>query len=272
MNLLACVKIVPDMEAINSADWEVTSSLSVDLSYVRLIWNCFDESSLEMLLKLSDLSEGFPALVNLWALTVGPKNVESYLKTLYALGYERAVRMDPKQRDLRFCSGWMAEVIAAFVRKEKNVDGIVMGSVSADGNNGNTPFLTAEILGWPCISQVVALEPVDGTHLRVVSQQDQGNVTQVVTLPCVFAVGNAPSSYLRVPTLKDRMKKGKKPIEMIDEETLGIPGEPMDEGLVLTGLEPVRQEREGIRIEGENAREKAELLYQNYLRERLETL
>ena len=76
------------MEAINSTDWEVTDSLSVDLSYVRLVWNCFDESSLEMLLKLSDLSEGFPALVNLWALTVGQKNADSYLKTLYALGYE----------------------------------------------------------------------------------------------------------------------------------------------------------------------------------------
>ena len=77
MKLLACFKVVPDMEAINSTDWEVTDSLSVDLSYVRLVWNCFDESSLEMLLKLSDLSEGFPALVNLWALTVGQKNADS---------------------------------------------------------------------------------------------------------------------------------------------------------------------------------------------------
>ena len=51
MNLLACFKIVPDMEAIDSTDWEVDDSLSVDLSYVRPIWNCFDESSLEMLLK-----------------------------------------------------------------------------------------------------------------------------------------------------------------------------------------------------------------------------
>ena len=65
------------MEAIDSTDWEVDDSLSVDLSYVRPIWNCFDESSLEMLLKLSDLSEGFCSLVNLWALTVGKKNADS---------------------------------------------------------------------------------------------------------------------------------------------------------------------------------------------------
>ncbi len=271
MKLLACFKVVPDMEAINSTDWEVTDSLSVDLSYVRLVWNCFDESSLEMLLKLSDLSEGFPALVNLWALTVGQKNADSYLKTLYALGYERAVRVE-EDRDLRFCPEWMAEVISAFVKKENTVDGIVMGSVSSDGNNGMTPYLTAEKLGWPCISQVIGMEPVDDTHVKVVSQQDHGNVTQVVKLPCVFAVGNAPCSYLRVPTLKDRMKKGKKSIEYLDISQLGLKKEISGEGFVLTGLEPVRQERDGVIIEGETAAEKARILYQDYLRERLDAL
>lgn len=97
-------------------------------------------------------------------------------------------------------------------------------------------------------------------------------MTQVVTLPCVFAVGNAPSSYLRVPTLKDRMKRGKKPIEYLSEKQLELPAKEAEEGFALTALEPVRQERDGILIDGENAREKAEILYQNYLRERLETL
>lgn len=272
MKLLACFKVVPDMEAINSTDWEVTDSLSVDLSYVRLVWNCFDESSLEMLLKLSDLSEGFPALVNLWALTVGQKTSDTYLKTLYALGYERAIRLEKGERDLRFCPNWMAEVVSAFVKKEGTVDAVVMGSVSSDGNNGTTPYLTAEKLGWPCISQVIGLEPVDETHLKVISQKDHGTMTQVVTLPCVFAVGNAPSSYLRVPTLKDRMKRGKKPIEYLSEKQLELPAKEAEEGFALTALEPVRQERDGILIDGENAREKAEILYQNYLRERLETL
>ncbi len=105
MNLLACFKIVPDMEAIDSTDWEVDDSLSVDLSYVRPIWNCFDESSLEMLLKLSDLSEGFCSLVNLWALTVGKKNADSYLSTLYALGYERAIRIKERKKRTALLAG-----------------------------------------------------------------------------------------------------------------------------------------------------------------------
>lgn len=270
MNLLACFKVVPDMEAINSTDWEVTDSLSVDLSYVRLVWSCFDESSLEMLLKLSDLSEGFPALVNLWALTVGDKKADSYLKTLYALGYEKGIRIEEEEKDLRFRPKWISEVISAYVKRAGEIDGIIMGSVSSDGNNGRTPLLTAEALGWPCVTQVTELEPVDERHLQVTSIQDHGTVTQTVTLPCVFAVGNAPSSYLRVPTLKDRMKKGKKPVEYVDWRDLGV--EEAAEDFELEALEPVRQERDGIRIEGENAREKAEILYEKYLKERLEAL
>lgn len=272
MNLLACFKIVPDMEAIDSTDWEVDDSLSVDLSYVRPIWNCFDESSLEMLLKLSDLSEGFCSLVNLWALTVGKKNADSYLSTLYALGYERAIRIEEEKKELRFWPDWTAEVIAAYVRRACEVDAVVMGSVSSDGNNGKTPLLTAEKLGWPCVTQVIQMELVDEGHLRVTSMQDQGKVTQVVTLPCVFSVGNAPCSYLRVPTLKDRMKRGRRPIEYLSWEELGIQDQTNREGITLEALEPMRQERDGQRIEGEDIREKVKLLYEEYLKERLERL
>lgn len=268
MNLLACFKIVPDMEAISSTDWEIEDSQSVDLSYVRPVWSCFDESALEMLLKLSDLSEGFCALINLWAMTVGNKKADSYLSTLYALGYEKAIRIED-EGDLRFCPELIAGIVAAYVRKFREIDGIVMGSVSSDGNNGSTPLLVAENLGWPCITQVVEMEPVDERHLRVSSMQDHGRVTQLVELPCVFAVGNAQSSYLRVPTLRDRMKKGKQPIEYWKAEDFSVQTE---EKLELEHLEPICQERDGVWIPGENAEEMAEILYRDYLRERLDTL
>lgn len=271
MRLLGCFKIVPDMEALGSKDWEVSDSLFVDLSYVRPVWNCFDESALEMLLKLSDSSEGFNVLVNLWALTIGGKSADAYLKTLYALGYEKAVRVESEE-DLRFRPQWTAGVIAAYVKKFSEIDGIVMGSVSSDGNNAITPLLTAEALGWPCITQVTKMEPVDERHIQVTSMQDDGKVTRTVALPCVFVIGNASSSYLRVPTLKDRMKKGKKPVEYWTAEQLGCLTEDSQEGLTLEKLFVKNQERPGIRIQGKDAREKAEKLYHDYLKERLDAL
>lgn len=271
MKLLGCFKIVADMEVLESKDWEVADSLFVELGYVRPVWNCFDESALEMLLKLSDLSEGFNVLTDLWAMTIGGKNADSYLKTLYALGYEKAVRIESEE-DLRFRPEWIAGIITAYVRKFSEIDGIVMGSVSSDGNNGVTPLLTAEALGWPCITQVIEMQPVDERHIRVTNMQEDGRATRTVALPCVFAVGNAASSYLRVPTLKDRMKKGKKPIEYWKAEELSGLLKDYQEGIELQKLFTKNQSRQGIRIQGKNAREKAEVLYRDYLKERLEAL
>ena len=271
MKLLACFKVVPDMEAINSTDWEVTDSLSVDLSYVRLVWNCFDESSLEMLLKLSDLSEGFDVVYELNALTVGRLRHETFLNTLYALGFSHAVRVEAEEDvDLRFCPGLIADVTAKYVKETASSDVIVMGTQSSDGSNMKTPLLLAERLGWTCITQVTAMEPVDEKHLKVTSQEDGKTAVQVVTVPIVLAVGNAPCAYLRVPTLKDKMKLGKRPIEHISlHEELA---ESQSRNVELKGLTPIDDSRDTILIEGESPQEKAEKLYEMYLKGRLERL
>ena len=94
MKILACFKIVPDLDLVAEEDWKADEELRVDTGYVRPIWNCFDESALEMMLKLSDLSEGFDVVYELSALTVGKKKDESFLKTLYALGYSHGIRIE----------------------------------------------------------------------------------------------------------------------------------------------------------------------------------
>ena len=58
MKILGCFKIVPDLDLIAEEDWTADDRLRVDTGYAKLLWNCFDEGALEMMLKLSDLSEG----------------------------------------------------------------------------------------------------------------------------------------------------------------------------------------------------------------------
>ena len=145
-----------------------------------------------------------------------------------------------------------------------------MGTQSSDGSNMKTPLLLAERLGWTCITQVTAMEPVDEKHLKVTSQEDGKTAVQVVTVPIVLAVGNAPCAYLRVPTLKDKMKLGKRPIEHISlHEELA---ESQSRNVELKGLTPIDDSRDTILIEGESPQEKAEKLYEMYLKGRLERL
>lgn len=274
MNILCCFKIVPDLDLLREEDWVADEQHQVEVGCVQTRWNCFDESALEMLLKLSDQSEGFNVVYHLRGLTIGTEICDRYLKTLYALGYEKAIRLE-QEGDLRFCPDVIADAIAAYMNQAGDIDVVVLGKQSADGDNGQTPFLLAEYLGWPHIGQVTQIAPVDESFLKVRSITDEGEIEQIIKTPCVISVGNAPNTYLRVPTLKDRMRLGKQPIKIhsmqqnrstqqnhgMKQKTLGYPK--------LLSLEPVNHQRMGQLVEGETAAEKAEILYQQYLKERL---
>lgn len=269
MKILGCFKVVPDLDLVAEEDWIADDQLQIDTSYVRILWNCFDEGALEMMLKLSDLSEGFDVVYELNALTIGRRLHEPFLKTLYALKFSHTARIEAEE-DISFCPEQTAGMIADYVRKVAPQDVIVMGTQSSDGSNMKTPLLTAEELGWPCITQVTGIEPADEEHLKVRSQEDGLDVIQIIKTPCVLAVGNAPCAYLRVPTLKDKMKLGKQPIELIQKEQLSM-GK-ADCTVELVSLEKMDNHRDTILIEGDSPEEKAEILYHSYLKERLEKI
>lgn len=51
MKILGCFKVVPDLDLIVDEDWAVEGQLQIDAGYVKLVWNCFDEGALEMMLR-----------------------------------------------------------------------------------------------------------------------------------------------------------------------------------------------------------------------------
>lgn len=263
MKVLGCFKVVPDLDLIVDEDWTVKEQLQIDTGYVKLVWNCFDESALEMMLRLSDLSEGLDVVYELSALTVGTQKHEAFLKILYALGFAHGIRLCEGEGIL-FQPEQIAEGIAQYVKTKAMQDIIVTGVQSSDAGNSKVPYLIAEKLQWPCISHVTGVEPIDESHLKVTSQVSGGSLVQTIKTPCVLAIGNAPCAYLRIPTLKDKMKSGKKPIEQIELDTK------TDESKVeLVALNPVDRSRNTVIIEGDTPREKAVHLYETYLKERL---
>ena len=255
------------MDLVAEEDWKAEDELRVDTGYVRPIWNCFDESVLEMMLKLSDLSEGFDVVYELNALTVGRQKDESFFKTLYALGYSHGIRIE-KEAGCLFTPELVSSAVAEYMKKYAMQDVVIMGQQSSDGSNRKTPSLLAEKMGWPCVSDVVKMEPVDETSIKVTSQTGAGRLVQVVKSPCVLVVGNAQDSYLRVPTLKDKMRLGKKPVERVSLEDLVV--DDLDSQVIPVSLEPVSSKRSTVWIDGETPQAKARKLYDTYLQGRLE--
>ena len=270
MRLLGCFKVVPDLEKLSQSDWVSDDHGVVDTSFVPAIWNCFDESALEMMLKLSDLSEGFSVMCELSALTIGNEYCDPYLSTLYALGFQKAVRIVCNEERI-YWPELTAAAIKAYVENIGGQDVIVMGRQSADGDNSKTPLLTAELLNWPCVTQVIAMELIDEHRLKIRSMTEEGIVTQVIHTPCVISVGDAPNSFLRVPTLKDRMKRGKQPIFYYQLEDLGIDSEKEEHlpDLEVISVKAVENDRQTEFLTGDTPEETAYRLYHSYLKERL---
>ena len=261
MKILVCFKAAPKVEMLLDEDWVVDKKLQIDTSFIRNELSSYDESALELALKLLDASLGRGIPLELSALTVNTSSATPILKTLNALQFETVVRIEPRE-ELLFQPMAVASIISQYVRGHAHRDIVLFGRQSDIGENGKTPLLTAEMLDWTCITQAVSIEPIDENQLMVTRQADDGYVRQRVRPPCVISVGDAPCTHLRKPTLRDRLLYGRHPIEVLAAEGFQWPVETE----ALMGLEVLRHARAGKIIEGESAAEKAKVLYEEHLK------
>ena len=240
--------------------------------YVRRVFSVFDEAALELALRLRDTRSERGLGTSLSAFSVAGREADPFLKTLQALGFARAARVDPGA-DLDFAPSATATLVAACAERLGG-EVLLLGSGSGPGDSGVVPFLVAEALGRPCLTQVTELEPTDDGRLRVTFAADGGPVRATLAPPCVLAVGNALVSMLRVPTLKERLAVKNEPHRRALAAQLGmdlagvLAGEPAE----LTGLETIDRRRAGALVAGATPEDKARALYETYLRARLESL
>jgi electron transfer flavoprotein beta subunit len=261
MNILVCFKTAPDLEMLNDEDWVIDKNLQIDTSFLKPTLNSYDESALEIALKLSDASESVKVPLDLNALTIAGSGATTILKTLNALRFKRVVRIDSHD-DLRFRPMAIASILTQYVLKYAPQDVLLLGRQTSIGENARTHLLVAEMLGWPCITQAIRIELVDRNHVMVTSQMDDGWLRQRIQTPCVLSIGDAPNTYMRVPTLKDRLRYGKRPIETLSIKDFQL----SDETEALIDLEVIHHKRAGILIEGKSPEEKARKLYEAYLK------
>jgi electron transfer flavoprotein alpha/beta subunit len=266
MDLLVCCKIIPDLDLLSDQDWVVPDRGRIDATFVRTMVNPYDESALELALRLADGAEGRdPARLS--ALTIGSRQADPALKTLLALRFDRVVRMEPGA-DPGFCPEAVADLIAGYVRSRPQ-DALLMGQQSGEGDHGKTPFLVAERLGWPCVTEVTCVEAAPRHRLRITSRVDRGILTQTLRPPCVLCVGNVPGSALRVPTLKARMVHGQRPIERIP---VAPDLERWNQDYALGPLTRISHARAGQILQGPDAGVLAGTLYEQWLQSRLAAL
>ena len=237
MNILVCIKQVPDMESRFKVAANGTWFEESDLAW-RI--NEYDEFAVEQGVQLkTQLGEG-----DLTVLTVGPARVKEALKKALAMGCDRAVHLVDDlahEKD----SFQIASSIAAFA-KDKNFDLILTGMQSQDRGSGQVGVLVAEMLGIPALTTAIGFEYTDGSI--TVRRELEGGLKAVVKAQTPALVScqlglNTP----RYPTLPNIMKAKKKELIEIPIDDL------LKDGARVQALSLAYPEKKGsaLILEGE---------------------
>lgn len=249
MQICVCFKIVPEFDKVLESDWENISQ-GLDTSYVKKMINCFDETALEMALRIKEMATDMK--IECTAVTVGG-GLTNLMKGLYAVGYDKVVNIPFENRE--FCSKSVAKLLTNFI-KDGNFDLILLGKQAGMADSGMVPPLVAELLNLPFVKEVVSAE-IKNSYIMIKNETLRGIETLELTSPVVASVGNAEYSYLRIATLRDKMIASKRDIEEFSAT-------PVDE-IELPIFIHESSNKDCIMVEGENESIKADYVYKKLI-------
>ena len=195
MKVLVCFKAVPNWEKVLEEDWEIFSP-ECDIKYAGTSFNCFDESALEMALRIKD-GDGN---TQLHAITVAGTLSAPLFETLYAAGFDEVKII--KGDSLEFNSEQVALRLFEHAQKE-NYDLILTGIQAGMADTGLVPCYLALKLRYNYVPDVLGVEAANGVA-KVTQQDEKGLWEREFSCPAVISVGNTPA-VLRAVNLRQRM-------------------------------------------------------------------
>lgn len=215
MNILVCVKQVPDVEAIKK-DPETNEMI---LDGVPDILNPYDGYALEAAARLKDKNPETKIVV----LTSGPEKAKAALKDCLGIAADKAYLMQTdKLEDADTLVA--ARVLAAAIKKveetEGKFDAIFCGKQSTDWESAQVGSELAELLGYPQLTVGLECEMVAG-GLKVSQQAENGKRLVSIGLPCLITF-TQPGYDPRFPTIKRKMAANKAVIPVLGEAELGL--------------------------------------------------
>ena len=199
MKIAVCVSHVPDTASKITIG---SDSKNIDPAGVTYILNPYDEYAVEEALKIKE-SIGGEVVV----LSVGGDSNKETLRKALAMGCDSAVLLkDDGYRD----SLGIATALAAEI-KNQNAELVFLGKQSVDFDNSITGQLTAELLGYNCVSVVVGFK-LEGNKITAEREIEGGKEVIETKLPALITAQKGLNEP-RYASLKGIMAAKKKVIE-----------------------------------------------------------
>ncbi|MST51497.1 electron transfer flavoprotein subunit beta/FixA family protein [Hornefia butyriciproducens] len=285
MNILTVFNIIPDLDLISEAEW-ASDIVDTRLNFpgVKTVPEAQDESAAELALRFRDAAAAASAdsvaaasagshasaaaaaidsEVRLTAVTFGNAVADKALRTLTALGYQSADRIDtdrpgPDNEESH------AALLAEYCRKRGPFDLILAGTQSSVSGFSQLPLLLAEALQFPCITEVTGFSAGAEGRIRIEHQTDTGILSEDLPTPLLLTIGDVPDTCLRIPTLRQRKASGSNPPSVISASEFSE--ELKENGIRLQSVSAIDQSRAARQMEGDTD-DIAKQIVQEYIRE-----
>lgn len=208
MNVIVCVKRVPDTEARIRVD---DSGTGIDKAGIKYDLSPYDAFAVEAALRYrEEAGEGEITL-----LTLGDGSAQETLRKGLAMGADRAVLLtgEVSLDGLATAKALTAELAASDAQL------VLFGIKAADDDQQQVGPMVATLMDHPCVTGVSTFEVADG---KVVCHREVEGGSEVVEvdLPAVLCMTKGPNEP-RLAALKGIMAAKRKPLEEkpADEQT-----------------------------------------------------
>ena len=208
MDIIVCIKPVPDVNIISLTDHGETRIDSDDLVYVV---NPSDLVAVEEALRIKEKTGEGKVLI----VSMSPPSNERLLQRCLALGADEAIRIWDKH--FEHADGHTTGVILAKAIAAQPYDLILSGQKAADTDDGQVGYVIANMLDIPIISSVTKIQVA---HQDQKTHQDRTAMVEKklpkgfrerleVTLPAFLAVEESLNEprYAGLPELMDSLRK-----------------------------------------------------------------
>jgi electron transfer flavoprotein beta subunit len=234
VNIIVCIKQVPDPEGPQDCFVIHPETLRVEPRGIPPVLSLFDENALEAALRIRDAHPGEEAKITV--VSVGRKISNAVLQKALAVGADELVKVE----DARFESGALdshaaASVLACTIEKIGKYDLILAGRQAADWNAGQVGIGIAHLLGIPAVTLARKVE-IRGGHSFVERVTAGGYEVVKTPLPNLIVASNEVG-MMRYPTMIQRREAKKKPVVSWKASDVGLEGE-LPNRLILKRLFP----------------------------------
>jgi len=258
MKIVVLAKQVPDTWSDRKISLE-TGMLDRDAS--DPVPDEINERALEAALQYKEAHSDSEVIV----LSMGPQSATDSMRKLLSMGADSAVVV----ADDRLAGSDMIQTARVLTAALEKVDPqvVLAGNEATDGRGGMVPAMVAQLLGWPILPGLDAVE-LSVTEVSGTAGVDGASLSLRADLPAVVSV-TEKSAEPRFPNFRGIMQAKKKPMDVWSLEDLGIEAGPESAAVrsVMVAAEARPPKVAGPRItdDGTAAAQLAEFLATNRL-------